>query len=117
MQNSKNLGVLFIQLLSVDLLVLKEYLNFQCCFTKIQARAVALNEDERSIRYIAAALNIPRSTVQYAIQRHCLTGNIQEGQDQAYLAPQTGEKTVLWSCLHYAIVVSGFFCPRVYDTT
>jgi orotate phosphoribosyltransferase-like protein len=61
---------------------------------EISAQIVALNNDGRSVRYIAQHLNIARSTVQDTLSRFRKTYHLPEGPDLAVDGQQMPGMTV-----------------------
>jgi transposase len=70
---------------------------------EIAAQIVALNNDGRSVRYIAQHLNIPRSTVQDALSRFRETHGFTRRQDLIIAGQQLIQMTVFCVFLHCEI--------------
>jgi hypothetical protein len=70
---------------------------------EITAQIVALNNDGRSVRYIAQHLNIPRSTVQNALSRFRETHGFTRRSDLIITGEQLIEMTVFCVFLYCEI--------------
>jgi orotate phosphoribosyltransferase-like protein len=70
---------------------------------EIAAQIVALNNDGRSVRYIAQNLNIPRSTVQDALSRFRETHGFTRRQDLIIAGQQLVEMTAFCVFLYCEI--------------